>query len=195
MSVLAEPLLVALKVARALEGARIPYLVGGSVATLLLGEPRATLDVDFAVHMSADQAIRLAQALEAEFFVQREALIEAARLRDLCNVIHRRPMLKVDLHVREPRGHSAAEMSRALSMQVGPSAEDRLRVATPEDAILSKLRWYRGGGAASDRQWRDVLGVMKVHRTSLDQAYLARWGIELGLKDLLERARCESELP
>lgn len=61
-------------------------------------------------------------------------------------------------------------------------------VATAEDTLLAKLEWYRMGGEVSERQWRDVLGILKVQAGRLDLAYLRRWAIELKVEDLLERA-------
>ena len=61
-------------------------------------------------------------------------------------------------------------------------------VATAEDTLLAKLEWYRIGGEVSERQWRDVLGILKVQAGRLDLAYLRRWAIELKVEDLLERA-------
>jgi hypothetical protein len=186
-----EPLSVALAIGRELDRLGIPYLVGGSVASMLHGEPRTTLDVDFAVHMSTEQARELAAHLSRDFLVQPEALIEAARRESLANVVHKRPFLKIDLHVRPRTGHHAEEMRRAVRMQVGPDAADVLRVATPEDVVLQKLRWYRLGDEVSERQWRDVVGVLK-RQTALDRAYLERWSVELGVADLLQRALVDS---
>jgi len=147
-----EPLAVALQVARALERLGIPYLLGGSLASGIHGEPRATLDVDFAVHLTPTQAQDLALELQDEFHVVADALVEAAREEGTVNVVHKRPFLKVDLHVRPRSGHHREEMLRASRMQVGDSPDDALRVATTEDVVLSKLRRYRLGGDVSDRQ-------------------------------------------
>jgi hypothetical protein len=67
-------------------------------------------------------------------------------------------------------------------------------VATPEDTILAKLEWYRIGEEVSERQWRDVLGIIKVQGNNLDLAYLHQWAKELKVSDLLERALNESVL-
>ncbi|HIP95637.1 MAG TPA: hypothetical protein EYH32_00295 [Anaerolineae bacterium] len=61
-------------------------------------------------------------------------------------------------------------------------------LASPEDVILHKLDWFRLGGGVSERQWNDVLGVLKVQALSLDLAYLQRWAAELGLTGLLDQA-------
>lgn len=66
-----------------------------------------------------------------------------------------------------------------------------LFVKTAEDTILRKLWWYAQGGQVSDRQWRDVLGVLGAHRDALDDAYLDRWAGVLGVESLLSRARRE----
>jgi hypothetical protein len=65
---------------------------------------------------------------------------------------------------------------------------------TPEDTILSKLEWFRAGGDVSERQWRDVLGILEVQAGNLDMEYLRRWAEELGVSDLFERALLEATL-
>ena len=62
-----------------------------------------------------------------------------------------------------------------------------------EDIILAKLEWYRLGNEISDRQWRDILGVLKVQAGRLDVDYLHKWAAELNVADLLQRALKESE--
>ena len=58
--------------------------------------------------------------------------------------------------------------------------------------ILRKLQWYEEGGRVSERQWKDVLGVLKTQGERLDAVYLAEWARRLGLIDLLTEAQSEA---
>ena len=60
-----------------------------------------------------------------------------------------------------------------------------------EDSVLLKLEWFRIGNEVSDRQWTDIINVMRTQGDALDRAYLDRWSAEIGVKDLLDRARGE----
>ena len=185
-----EPVAVALLVAHAFETLGVPYLIGGSLASTLHGEPRATLDVDFAAHLEQAHVEELVALLEPDFFIDAESVREAATSQGHFNAIHRRAILKVDVHVRPRSGHFAEEIRRARSIQL--STAGSARVATPEDTLLRKLWWYRLGGEVSDRQWRDTLGILKVRGMNLDLGYLRRWAPELAVADLLERALREA---
>lgn len=55
--------------------------------------------------------------------------------------------------------------------------------------MLRKLLWYRLGGEVSEKQWRDVVEVLKVGGPQLSLAYLDSWGARLTLTELLARAR------
>jgi hypothetical protein len=68
----------------------------------------------------------------------------------------------------------------------------KLFFASPEDTVLAKLEWYRKGGSVSEKQWRDLLGVLKVQSNSLDCGYLLCWAEALELSDLLRRALTEA---
>jgi hypothetical protein len=188
----ANPLEVALLATRAMERLGIAYVIVGSAASTLHGEPRATLDVDFTVRMRASDVGTLSDALEKDFFVDRKALLESVRTGFPCNAIHRVSHVKLDIYVRRNEGILAEELRRARRLRLTPAPGSEANVASPEDTVLQKLVWYRKGGEVSDRQWRDVLGVLKAQGARLDRMYLGHWGRELGALDLLRRALTEA---
>ena len=111
------------------------------------------------------------------------------------NVIHLDSMLKVDVFAARADPFHLMQMRRRVLQATGPDGQTSIYVASPEDTILAKLQWYRDGGGVSDRQWNDVLGVLKVQGPALDRAYLREWGSQLGLTDLLQRAMDAAGLP
>lgn len=186
-----DPVAVALLVARTFERLGIPYVIGGSIASSIHGEPRTTADVDFAVRLDGAGADGLLRALEGEFYVNESGLREAATGGGHFNAIHLSSMVKVDVYVRPNEGLYAAEIERAQDIPLGDASA---RVASPEDTLLHKLRWFAAGGGASQRQWRDVLGILKSTGPALDRAYLAKWAEEIGVSGLLARAWTEAGL-
>jgi hypothetical protein len=189
-----DPFVATAALAEVLHALRIPYVVGGSLASMLYGEWRLTNDVDIAIALTSWQVDTLARLLERAFIVDRESIAEAVRERGSFNAIHRSPWVKMDVYVRKPEGHFAEELKRALKHQVGDDAEQFAFFCTPEDIVLQKLRWYQLGGGASDRQWRDILGVLKRSHERIDCEYLRAWAGNLGVAALLQRALVESGL-
>ncbi|MGH8259584.1 MAG: hypothetical protein ACREUG_07830 [Steroidobacteraceae bacterium] len=181
-----DALRAALQFAAGLESCKLRYVVGGSVASSIVGEPRSTLDVDFAVELPESVLGDLAVALSPDFYFDVEAAHHAVRTATSTNAIHEPTGVKVDLFVAHTR-LDRLQMDRRLSVAIGPSGPN-LYVCTPEDILLQKLRWYRLGGEVSDRQWRDVLGIILTVSGALDRPYLEREASELDVADLLARA-------
>ena len=102
-------------------------------------------------------------------------------------------MFKVDVFIPLPRPFLQSQLARAQRQTFTFESEVSAKFASPEDTILSKLEWYRLGGEVSDRQWRDILGVLKTRAGELDLDYLQKWAKELKVTDLLDRALKESE--
>ena len=180
-----ETVQVAVAVARALESVGIEYALGGSVATSVQGEPRSTNDIDFAVRLHESQVEKLIAALGPDFDVDEESLREAVRQRRSANIFHLGAMVNVDLFNRGAVSFDQSEFSRRVRVDLQPGP---IYLATTEDNLLRKLRWFRIGGEVSDRQWRDILGLLRVSGETLDLIYLRRWAKDLGIEDLLERA-------
>lgn len=121
-----------------------------------------------------------------------EAVRRAVRERTSFNLIHEDTLVKADIFVPPDDPTHLGQLTRSRPVALRPQPGSEVAVASPEDTILHKLRWYEIGGRTSDRQWRDVLGVLKVQGASLDLPYLERASAALGLSELLARARAES---
>lgn len=192
MSKTIDPIETALLVAGHLDALGIPHTVGGSLASSFAGEPRSTVDIDIVAAIEERHVDALVAALTAEFYVDAEALRRAVRTRTSANLIQQSTQLKVDLFIAGGTPLDASQLHRRLSVDLGGGR--RLFVHPPEDILLQKLHWYRRGGEISDRQWRDVAGIVRVQGTSLDVAYLRANATTLGIQDLLERALREAQL-
>ena len=176
-------------IARTLKWLGVRYYVGGSLASSVRGLPRASIDVDVVAELGPEHVSPLVGALAGEFYLSEPRVREAVAAKRSFNAIHLATMMKVDVFVSKGR-----PFERALFDRLTPEFLDVAGTSIPhpvpraEDVILLKLDYYRAGGEVSDRQWGDVIGVLKVAGAGLDHAYLSRWAADLGVGDLLPRA-------
>lgn len=189
---LLEPILVTAKVTAVLEELGIRYLIGGSLASTMYGMVRTTQDSDIVAELSVEHVQPFINALQTEFYVDEEMIAEAVTRQTSFNIIHRESMFKVDVFIPRQRAFELSQLARARRQVLSIEPRVEASVASAEDTLLAKLEWYRMGGEVSERQWRDVLGVLKVQTGSLDLKYLHRWARELGVDDLLNRALTQS---
>lgn len=178
----------------ALELLGIGYYVGGSVASSLYGVPRSTADADLVAAIQAAHADPFAAALEADYYVDAEMIRDAIVRKSMFNVVHLATGIKVDVYVLKGDAWNleAFGRRRADTFAEGPGSR-AFSFGSAEDILLHKLVWFRMGGETSDRQWTDVLGVIRVQQQALDAGYLDRWSASLGVADLLARARAEAQ--
>jgi len=180
-------------IVEALEEFGIPYHIGGSVASSLYGLPRLTIDADLVADIRMEHVRPLVRQLETDYYIDEDMIRDAIRRQSSFNVIHQDTILKVDIFIPKSRLFDQEELYR-VQQEVLLEGTRPFNVASPEGTILNKLEWYRMGGEVSDRQWNDILGVLKVQGTSLDMAYLQRWAANLNVTDLLERALVDAGL-
>ena len=171
----------------------VTWYIGGSVASTVHGRFRATNDVDVIADLRGEHTGQLRAALEADHYVDEESIREAVQRRSSFNLVHFGTGLKLGVFVAADSEYEAGVRARRVSEPIGDAGNARrLWIASAEDTILAKLGWYRRGGEASQRQWRDVQGVIELRGPELDVGYLRRWAPVLGIDDLLERAIAEA---
>jgi hypothetical protein len=167
-----------------LRTSRIPHMLAGSFASTYHGTPRTTQDIDIVIDPTASTLRDFVASLPRDaFYVDRDAALDALTRRTQFNVIDVRTGWKVDLIIRKDRPFSVEEFRRRRPATILGHAVD---VASAEDTIVAKLEWARLG--ESDRQVRDVAGIVRVLGSSLDLPYVERWVGELGLSDLWQVA-------
>jgi len=172
-----------------LDRGEVPYYVGGSVCSSVLGIPRATIDVDVVADLKSRHVSALVEGLKDGYYVDSEMIHDAISRKASFNLIHLATMVKVDVFVLKSGAFDRSAFERRQSLPLG-TGQDYLEIpmASPEDIILHKLIWYRMGEMMSDRQWKDLLGVLKVQTDALDLEYLRHWASILELMELLARA-------
>ena len=182
-----EPIEVTLKVTQVLESLGIPYLISGSLASTLYGMIRTTQDSDIVAEMRIEHLQSFVSALQGEFYLDEEMIAESIQRHTSFNIIHRETMFKVDVFIPQPRPFLQSQLIRSQKQTFQFETEVSAKFASPEDTILAKLEWYKAGGEKSERQWRDILGVLNLQGDRLDFQYLHNWAGRMGIQDLLRR--------
>ena len=183
-----EPIEVTIKVTHVLESLDIPYFIGGSLASTLYGMVRTTQDSDIVAEIRFEHLAPFVSALKDEFYIDEVMIAESIQRQSSFNMIHRKSMFKVDVFIPRPRPFLKSQLANAKNQFFFFESEVSAKFSSPEDTILAKLEWYRLGGEVSERQWRDILGVLKTRANELDLGYLRKWANDLKVSDLLERA-------
>lgn len=185
-----DPITIAVRVGAILDAIGVRHTIGGSIAASFAGEPRSTIDIDFVVALTPAHVAPLTAALSPEFYVAEDALRRAVETRGTANVIHQESQIKVDLFVSGGTPLDDQQLARRQRVEVRPGQV--IYIHPPEDILLQKLRWYRNGGNVSDRQWRDIIGIVRAQGERLNRAYLAQHAPALEVASLLDRALDEA---
>lgn len=174
-------------VSAALTKLGIRHYVGGSVASSFHGATRSTMDVDIVADITDSAVSAFLTCFDDDYYVSEAAIRDAIRRKSCFNLIHLPTSFKVDVFVSRQRPFDVTAMNRATMEQLGDSLALEIRVATAEDAIVSKLEWFRKTDETSDRQWDDVTRLMKLLGDAADIEYLRTSAESVDVQDLLDR--------
>jgi hypothetical protein len=172
------------------ESAGMMYYVSGGVASSIHGEARSTRDLDLVIQIPQDEMEALVISLQSSgFYCPEGAVEEVKQLRSrTLNVTHIETIANADLYLIEPSPFSRSQMARRKLLPINGQAGFWL--ISPEDLILQKLLWRRD--SQSEKQWRDVLGVLKVQPLELDYGYLLQWAENLEILEAFNQALLEA---
>jgi hypothetical protein len=175
----------------ALEALGVRHYVGGSLASSAHGIPRASIDADILAELRPGDVARFVTALGDRYYVSQDRVRDAVDRRASFNLIHLASMLKIDVFVAKDRAFDRRALDRARAEPLESEGGRRVPLASAEDIVLAKLEWYRKGGGVSERQWGDVIGVLRTGGARLNLRYLRELANDLEVADLLERALAE----
>jgi hypothetical protein len=178
------------KVVAALETTNTPYMLSGSYASSLQGEPRLTHDVDLVVAITP-QAVRslLLTFAAPDYYLDETAIAQAIAHKSQFNLLDVVDGDKVDFWMLTD---DPFDQSRFARRYIETFEGQQLHVSRPEDTILMKLRWAEMS-SGSDKQFGDARGVYELQLPSLDLAYIDRWARILNITDLWQRPKREAE--
>lgn len=178
------------KVVAFLEATGTPYMLTGSYASSLQGEPRLTHDIDLVVAITPSAARSLSLDFPApDYYLDHNAVAEAIARKSQFNLLDNRSGDKVDFWMLSDEPF---DQSRFARRYVEEFEGQRLHVSRPEDTILMKLRWAELSGG-SEKQFGDARSVYELQQDTLDRPYMEEWAKTLGVATLWERLKDEAK--
>ncbi len=181
-------------VVNAFESLGVEYHIGGSVASMHHGMMRTTIDIDLVARLDESHVDRFVAMLGDAYYAEPTMIRDAIRRQSSFNLIHLDTMYKIDVFAMLDTPFDQSVRRRVVDGEFATSRGRVFPFTSAEDIILHKLLWYRAGEGVSERQWLDVIGVLQIKHDQLDDDYLTHWANELGILDLLDRARRESTI-
>ncbi len=173
----------------------LSYYIGCSIASSAYGIARSTLDVDLVLELNTFHIQPLVNKLKGEYYIETEMIKDAIKKKTSFNIIHLKSMLKIDVFILKDQLYSKKAFERKIKDKLDDEVESiNIYLCSPEDIILHKLEWFKSGGEVSERQWLDILGVIKIQFENLDKNYLKMWAKQLGVLSLLEKSFSECNI-
>jgi hypothetical protein len=185
-----DPIEIAADTGRRLDAIGVGWVIGGSIASSVHGEPRSTQDVDMVVGLLVQHVTPFLKAMRRDYYVDAEAMRLAVAAGESFNAVHFTSAIKVGFFVAGDDPFEAQRLQRREPIEMPNGV---LYVDTAEHTMLRKLEWYRRGGEVSERQWRDVQAIARIQGDRLDREYSRVWAARLGVRDLFDRVMRETQ--
>ncbi|MBI1334337.1 MAG: hypothetical protein GC165_15815 [Armatimonadetes bacterium] len=180
------------EVVEKLQTAGVDFVIGGSMASSVWGQERNTRDVDIAASLSVEQIDLLEEAFEWPYVIDAELMRESLKGRQefaAGQILHGETLDKFDIFLLPHDEYSRGQLERKRWVEFLPGKS--LPFASPEDIVITKLRWFVLGNKVSDRQWNDIVQVLETQGEDLDEAYMTRWAEHFGVLELLREAQSQ----
>jgi len=178
-----EELEVLKDICQRLEGAKMAYMITGSIAANAYAIPRMTRDIDVVIEIGPDSVDQLCILFQNDFYMDKSSVIDAVKKEGMFNIIHNKYIIKVDFVVRKNSVYRQKEFSRRCQYDIEGI---KVWVVSPEDLVLSKLFWAKD--SFSELQTRDVKNLLESVK-NLDMPYIEQWVEALQLNKVYEMVK------
>ena len=179
------------KVTETLDRHGMDYMITGSMASSLQGEPRATHDIDLVISIQESDIRNLVEAFPSPFYyLEAESVREAILHGSVSTLMDNTGADKVDFWILT---NQPFDQSRFARKRVENVMGLSVKVSSPEDTILAKMRWVVESGG-SEKQFGDALSVFEIQRGKLDLDYLNKWAAVLEVEEIWNRLQNEAEI-
>jgi hypothetical protein len=172
-----------------LDSAGVPYLIGGSVASGIWGEPRQTNDVDIEIWLTSENIEPFLSMLRDDYLVsesEAHAALKSSEEYPSIQALNVEEAFKFDCFVERDTAANTEALAQVEKVEVEPGIF--LNFACAERILIQKLRWYKLGNRVSERQWRDLRSIAK-KTLNLDWLLVAKWAVVYGVVDVLDELR------
>ena len=173
---------------RELDRVGVAYMLVGSYSSNRYGRPRSTMDADFVAIIDTEQLTKIAAGLGSDFTVDQQMSFETVTMTTRHLIRHPATAFKIELFLLSDDAHDRERFKRRvlLDFEGVPTW-----MPTPEDVVITKLRWSKGGKRAKDLD--DVAKVLAVRGENLDHSYIRHWCDLHGTRDLFDQLLEESK--
>jgi len=169
--------------AERMENLGIGYMLTGSMAMMNYSVYRFTPAADVVLELETQDAARIIEAFESDYYVPHFAVRRAIAERRMFNVIHQETAFKIDCAIKK----STAFQNHAFKRRERTDFYGRkIWIINKEDLIIAKLWWSKD--SLSEKQLTDVRNLLK---TGFDVGYIEKWTNDLDVYDLFEQCRKE----